>query len=83
MDDMKPEMIHILKAMFNTDEGKLDISRIAELLQLPHQPTRYYVEELSKRELVSYYVNDPGSCYGLTPEGRAYVMENLMSNENS
>ena len=82
-DDMKPEMIRVLQAMFNTDEGEMNIEQIAGSLQLPSQQAQYYVEELGKKRLVHYLVNSPGHRYGLTREGRAYVMENLMSNKNS
>ena len=87
-DDMKPEEERILRAMFGTDEGKLNISQITNLLQLPLQQTRYYLDKLKKEELIerqqTYSVTwgtRTVESYNLTEKGRAYVMENLMQNK--
>lgn len=87
-DSMKPEMIRILKAMFSVDGGKMEIKQVETLLNLPNQQTLYHIEELIRKKLVERlilnrvtYGSNPGKFYHLTPEGRAYVMENLMSDE--
>lgn len=82
-DDMKPEMILILKVMFS-NEGKMKFKEITALLNLPSQPTLYYVEELERKGLVEQQIYSVtwGSVqekfYHLTKEGRIYIMESLM-----
>lgn len=81
-DDMKPEMKQILQGMFKTDDGKLEIKVIEGLLNLPPQQVQYYLDELIKEKLIrrpsGITIGDTRVFYLLTPEGRAYVMENLM-----
>lgn len=71
------EMKQILKTMFNTNKGEMNIEQIVDMLQIPQQQARYYVDELKKEKLIKFAALGSGYYY-LTPEGRAYVMEKLM-----
>ena len=73
MSDMKPEMKHILTVLFDTPEGAMRVTQIAEQLEMKGQKAQYYIDQLAKAGLVdlNFY-----HCY-LSAEGRAYVMEEL------
>ena len=80
MDDtkseIKPEMKRILTVLFDTPEGAMRVTQIAEMLEMKGQKAQYYVDKLEKEGLVdlNFY-----HCY-LSAEGRAYVMEKLGDN---
>lgn len=73
--DMKPEMKRILTTLFDTEDEYLEITQIAELLEVKYQEARYYVDKLQKQWLI--YLNESETNCCLTSRGRAYVMEKL------
>lgn len=86
MDDMKHEMIRILKAMFDNN-GKMEFKEIVRLLNLLSEQTRYYLDKLEEKEFIKSLkspflahgpIGNDEDFYELTAKGRAYVMENLI-----
>lgn len=79
-DDMAPEMLIIIKRLFEVDDVKekwVKFEDIQKLLGLQNQETLYFVEELRRRQLISFHSSTGrGICY-LTSQGRAYVMRVL------
>lgn len=66
--------------MFDKPKETIDSEEIAKLTGMQQQEVMYYVDELEKNKFIYGYSSMTGQQnFRLSPEGRAYVMDNLKS----